>query len=97
MNSLSGLITKPEWGILLPLKEIAQADPVFSKQRKRLQSKSKTDELCGAYVALTRAERALYVVSDALHKETKASHFGRHLQLTLEENWTVGDDEWFVR
>ena len=87
----------PEWGILLPLKEITQADPVFSKQRKRLQSKSKTDELCGAYVALTRAERALYVVSDALHKETKASHFGRHLQLTLEENWTEGDDEWFVR
>lgn len=87
----------PQWGILLPSKEISLADPVLREQRERLESMSKADELCGAYVALTRAKRALYVVSDTLKQDTNASHFGRHLQLTLEEHWSEGDYKWFEK
>ncbi len=85
----------PQWGMLMPRKDIAEADPVLRKQAERLKAESKTNELCSAYVALTRAKRALYVVSDELKEKSSASHFGRHLQLSLEDGWGQGDAEWY--
>ena len=87
----------PQWGMLLPRKSIAEADPVLRQQRERLSAESKTNELCSAYVALTRAKRALYVISDELAETSKATHFGRHLQLSLGEGWTQGDRKWFEK
>ena len=87
----------PHWGMLLPRKDIAEADPVLRQQTERLNAESRTNELCSAYVALTRAKRALYVISDELSERSKATHFGRHLQLSLEEGWTQGDAEWFEK
>ena len=87
----------PQWGLLLPRKGIAEADPVLLQQRERLNAESRTNELCSAYVALTRAKRALYVISDELAETSKASHFGRHLQLSLGEGWTQGDAKWFEK
>jgi ATP-dependent exoDNAse (exonuclease V) beta subunit len=87
----------PQWGMLLPRKDIAQADPVLSHQAERLNAESKTNELCSAYVALTRAKRALYVISDELAETSKATHFGRHLQLSLGDRWSQGDAEWFEK
>ena len=43
----------PQWGILLPSKEISLADPVLREQRERLESMSKADELCGACLLYT--------------------------------------------
>ncbi|PXA03427.1 hypothetical protein DDZ13_12090 [Coraliomargarita sinensis] len=85
----------PHWGLLMPRKDIAEQDPLLRALNERITAEAKTNELCSAYVALTRAKRAVYVVSDALEDKSKASHFGRHLQLTLEENWERGDREWF--
>ena len=87
----------PQWGMLLPRKGIAEADPVLRQQRERLNAESKTNELCSAYVALTRAKRALYVISDELAETSNATHFGRHLQLSLGEVWTQGDRKWFEK
>jgi ATP-dependent exoDNAse (exonuclease V) beta subunit len=87
----------PQWGMLLPRKGIAEADPVLRQQTERLNAESKTNELCSAYVALTRAKCALYVISDELAKTSKATHFGRHLQLSLGEGWSQGDAKWFEK
>jgi ATP-dependent exoDNAse (exonuclease V) beta subunit len=87
----------PQWGMLLPRKDIAEADPVLNHQAERLNAESKTNELCSAYVALTRAKRALYVISDELAEKSKATHFGRHLQLSLGDRWSQGDAEWFEK
>ena len=87
----------PQWGMLLPRKGIAEADPVLRQQTERLNAESKTNELCSAYVALTRAKRALYVISDELAETSKATHFGRHLQLSLGEGWSQGDAKWFEK
>ena len=87
----------PQWGMLLPRKDIAEADPVLKAQAEGLNAESKTNELCSAYVALTRAKSALYVVSDALKEKSRATHFGRHLQLSLGEQWVNGDAKWFER
>lgn len=84
----------PKWAMLLPRKDIAESDPTLHEQAQRLEAESSTNELCGAYVALTRAKRALYVVSDELKEKSTAKHFGRHLQLALEANWQSGDPEW---
>ena len=86
----------PEWGLLMPRKDIAEKDPVLSEQSELKDADARTNELCGAYVALTRAKRALYVTSDALKEKTTAKHFGRHLQLTLDEGWAAGDPNWFT-
>lgn len=84
----------PHWGVLLPRKDIAEQDPVLAPQSDRLAAEAKTDELCNAYVALTRAKKALYVLSNQLTEKSTAGHFGRHLQLVLEEGWDTGDPEW---
>lgn len=85
----------PQWGMLLPRKDIAEADPVLRHQAERLNAESRTNELCSAYVALTRAKRALYVICDELAERSKATHFGRHLQLSLEKGWSAGNPNWF--
>ena len=87
--------TDPEWGLLLPRRNVAEADPLLRAIVERLQAESKTEELCNAYVALTRAKRALYVIADELPENSKASHFGRHLALTLGSQWEAGDSNWF--
>ena len=85
----------PKWGILLPTKNIAEADPILRLMVERLKAESRTNELCSAYVALTRAKRALYVISEELAETSKSTHFGRHLQLSLGKEWAEGNDKWF--
>ena len=84
----------PEWGLILPRKDIAKADPLLNALVEKEAAESQLSELCNAYVALTRAKRALYVLSNSLGEKSKAKNFGRHLQLTLEENWSAGDPQW---
>jgi ATP-dependent exoDNAse (exonuclease V) beta subunit len=87
---------EPQWGVLLPRKDIAEKDPVLGPQSARLDAEAKTDELCNAYVALTRAKKALYVISNQLKEKSTASHFGRQLQLTLDEDWSSGQPDWHL-
>lgn len=84
----------PEWGLILPRRDLAKADPLLNALVEEEAAESQLSELCNAYVALTRAKRALYVLSNALGEKSTAKNFGRHLQLTLEEGWSAGDPEW---
>ncbi len=85
----------PRWGLLMPRKDIAEQDPLLRQLNEQVQAEAKTNELCSAYVALTRAKRALYVVSQALGEKSQSTHFGKHLQLTLEEHWSAGQPDWY--
>lgn len=86
---------RPQWGLLMPRKEIAEKDPLLNALREQAEAEARTGELCGAYVALTRAKQALYVISDALKDKSSTTHFGRHLQLALGEGWEAGDPQWY--
>lgn len=85
----------PQWGLLLPPKVIAEAEPVMQVEAKRIFAEAKMNELCIAYVALTRAKQAIYVISYQLGGKTTATHFGRYLELTLEKDWSSGEVNWF--
>jgi len=84
----------PRWGLLMPRKDITEQDPLLRQLNQQLQAEARTNELCSAYVALTRAKRALYVISETLDDKSKATHFGKHLQLTLNEDWSAGRPDW---
>lgn len=84
----------PQWGLLMPPQNITERDPILREQSERFAAEAHTNELCSAYVALTRAKQALYVISDELTARSSAKHFGRHLQLALGEAWEAGNPEW---
>lgn len=87
----------PRWGLLMPRKDIAEHDPLLRQLNQQALAEARTNELCSAYVALTRAKRALYVLSDSLSNTSRATHFGKHLQLTLAADWCAGDPNWYRR
>ncbi len=86
----------PQWGTLLPAKDIAGQDPELSARREQLEAETRYNDLCTAYVALTRPKYALYVLSKALKENSTSTHFGRHLQETLDPGWQSGDPQWFL-
>jgi hypothetical protein len=52
------------------------------------------ENLCLLYVAMTRAKRALYVITEPVGK-SQSHNFPRLLQETLGESWSTGDPAWF--
>lgn len=86
----------PQWGTLLPTKDIAKQDPELKAQGEQLDAESRYNDLCTAYVALTRPKYGLYVLSQALGEKSSAKHFGKHLQATLDPDWKSGNPEWFL-
>jgi ATP-dependent helicase/nuclease subunit A len=61
-----------DW-ILEPIKkELMQADPELVKFLEQSESRSGFERLCTLYVAMTRAKRALYMISDLsrIHQKT---------------------------
>ena len=90
--------SQPEWGCLMPSKDIAESDTVMAEARDALTVDEDYGKLCASYVAVTRSRRALYIVTDILGEETEAKHFGRHLELMLSPGSLVyerGDDDWY--
>jgi ATP-dependent exoDNAse (exonuclease V) beta subunit len=90
--------SQPEWGCLMPSKDIAESDPVMAEARDALNADKDYGKLCASYVAVTRSRRALYIVTDNLGDKTEATHFGRHLELTLSPGSLVyerGEDDWY--
>jgi ATP-dependent helicase/nuclease subunit A len=85
----------PRWGLLLPPKNLAGEDALIAAESEKLEAAQRYEDLCNAYVALTRAKRALHVVSDALSSSTTATHFGRHLALAFANSpATFGEPTW---
>ena len=88
--------SEPQWGTLLPTKDIAEQDPELNARRKQLEAEVRYNDVCTAYVALTRPKYGLYVLSQALGERSTSKHFGKHLQATLEPDWKSGNPEWFL-
>lgn len=53
---------RPEWILKLPPRIIAESDPVLAAQVAVHDGASCFEELCVLYVAMTRAQRALYMI-----------------------------------
>jgi ATP-dependent helicase/nuclease subunit A len=86
----------PEWGILLPPKEISETDLTLKALQDRETTDSIYNDLCTAYVALTRPKYALYVITEELTKTTTSKHFGRHLKETIgDDDVGLGNPKWF--
>jgi ATP-dependent exoDNAse (exonuclease V) beta subunit len=85
-----------KWGVLLPAKDFAEQDDVLRKQIKIDEADKKYGEICTAYVALTRAKKALYVVTTELGENTKSKNFARHLGLQFGSSLVqFGNAKWF--
>jgi ATP-dependent exoDNAse (exonuclease V) beta subunit len=86
-----------QWGLVLPAKEFAEQDAVLSQQLKIQEAEKKYGDICTAYVALTRAKKALYVVTTELGENTTSTNFARHLALQFHASSAqFGDPGWFA-
>ena len=86
-----------KWGIELPAKDFAQHDPVLRRQIEISGADDKFAEICTAYVALTRAKKALYVVTTELGEKTTSKNFARHLAIRFADApCDFGDADWFM-
>jgi len=54
---------QPRWALRMPRRIVAEQDPTLAHQLATCDSDDAFDNLCVMYVAMTRAKRALYLVS----------------------------------
>lgn len=87
---------EPQWGILLPPKEISETDLILDSLQVRENAEGMYNDLCTAYVALTRPKYALYVITEELKEKTSSKNFGRHLRETIgDDDKGLGNPKWF--
>ena len=85
-----------KWGVLMPGKELAVHDSLLEAELKIEEADHKFGEICTAYVALTRAKKALYVLTTTLGANPTAKNFARHLLLQFDADSTsIGKANWY--
>jgi len=83
-----------EWVFDLPPETFYAQDGVLAGHVAAAEADACYEELAVLYVAMTRAKRAMYVITEPVG--TSQSHnFPRLLQETLGEEWSKGDARWF--
>jgi ATP-dependent exoDNAse (exonuclease V) beta subunit len=82
-----------DWVLQLPGQDIWRKDPVLAAYAREAEADACYENLCLLYVAMTRAKRALYVITEPVGK-SKSHNFPRLLQETLGEAWSAGDPSW---
>ncbi len=99
---------KADW-ILEPIKkELMQADPALNQLLDQSTSQRGFGNLCTLYVAMTRAKRGLYMISDlkGAHKGTTVDFLKQRLGTEAESTalfpqadypvlWRTGDPNWY--
>jgi len=60
------------WVLRMPAAEAVDADPVLTRNRQHMDADACFEELCVLYVAMTRAAKALYVVTSFAGKTAKS-------------------------
>lgn len=84
-----------EWVLDLPSEVFHAQDQVLSAHVAASEAEACYEELAVLYVAMTRAKRAMYVITEPVG--TSQSHnFPRLLRDTLGETWESGDPRWFA-
>ena len=85
-----------DWVLDLPSETFYAADKILGAHVAAAESDACYEELALLYVALTRARRALYVVTEPVGT-SKSHNFPRLLRDTLGEEWAAGDPDWFAK
>jgi ATP-dependent exoDNAse (exonuclease V) beta subunit len=83
-----------KWVLQLPSNDLWRRDPVLAAYVAAAEADACYENLCLLYVAMTRAKRALYLVTEPVGK-SKAHNFPRLLLETLGESWSAGDPDWY--
>ena len=84
-----------EWVLDLPAKLLAEHDPVLAAYGAAAESDAAYENLCLLYVALTRAKRAMYLVTETPAAKSTSQNFTRLLRETLGDTWSEGDPRWY--
>ena len=83
------------WILPDPGMRAIRAFPELAEASRRRQDRSEQEELCGYYVAMTRARRAMTIV---LHpqpaKETDSRRFSDYVRSSLPD--TIGNPRWYL-
>lgn len=85
------------WGLDLPARPVCEADPVLRAAYEKALAEDTYENLCGQYVAATRARRAVYVLSDKLKESSTAKTFNRLLHESLPHgsgDFLAGNADW---
>lgn len=88
-----------EWVLKPAPKDIMQADPALSQLQEQDDSQAGFGRLCTLYVGMTRAKRALYMISElkGAHKSTTVDFMREMLGSESDENgvlWQTGAPDW---
>ncbi len=96
------------WVLQTPPKVYAQLDPTLRSELLETKRRTAFESLCRLYVAMTRAKRALYLITDVPPKNAGALKEAKLLRETLGSSpklregtaqmleWETGDPQWFV-
>jgi ATP-dependent helicase/nuclease subunit A len=84
-----------EWVLELPAKVFAERDPVLAAHIETAEAEAAYENLCLLYVAMTRAKRAMYIITEPIAAKATSRNFPRLLREALGETWSVGDARWF--
>jgi len=83
------------WILEVPNKVFADRDPVLTQYKEEADAQSAYEALCKLYVAMTRAKRAMYLVTEPVADGSQSRSFPRLLRETLGEGYTEGDACWY--
>jgi hypothetical protein len=90
-----GMDGEVHWGLELPSEKVCNLDPVLREAWAQDEAKEYYENLCLAYVATTRAKRALYVLSKRQDAKSNRKDFNRLLHETFGSDGTLlGNAQW---
>jgi ATP-dependent helicase/nuclease subunit A len=84
-----------EWVLELPAKVFAERDPVLAAHIETAEAEAAYENLCLLYVAMTRAKRAMYIITEPIAAKATSRNFPRLLREALGETWSAGDARWY--
>ena len=84
-----------EWVLDLPAKLFHENDPILSVHVAAKEADAAYEALCKYYVALTRAKRAMYLITEPVGTSV-SRNFPKLLEQTLGESWAEGEATWFA-
>lgn len=83
---------RPKWALQMPRRLVVDADPVLAEQAARCDENACFDALCVLYVAMTRAKRALYMITGFPGKNSTAINHAALLKHQLAGSVTPEPD-----
>ncbi len=84
-----------EWVLELPAKVFAERDPVLAAHIETAEAEAAYENLCLLYVAMTRAKRAMYIITEPIAAKATSRNFPRLLREALGDTWSSGEARWY--